>query len=272
LFLTSLAQDPNAATIQLACEANAASYDGSAISGGEIVSLFGQGLGPAAGVGAQVSGMEFPKQLGGVQVTFNGIPGALLYAQDGQVNAIAPWALSQVNPPPAKICVIYNSSTTNCLSTPIASTHPGVFTVDGTFAAALNQDGTLNTAANPAQPGSTVSVFATGLGPISPAAADGAIGGTPLPVNTLPDYVYWTDCTGFVGCQAVPVTVSYAGPAPYEVAGFSQINFVVQNTNETEFYGIQPFILQAGGSESMGALIVPGSNGFYVHVAGEPAP
>lgn len=36
------------------------------------------------------------------------------------------------------------------------------------------------------------SIFATGSGLISPATADGAIVGTPLPVDTLPGFVYWS--------------------------------------------------------------------------------
>jgi len=204
-------------------------------------------------------------------VTFNGTPGALLYAQDGQVNAIAPWVLQNQASTTVDICVIYNESTTNCLTVPMGIVHPGVFTVDGAYAAALNQDGTLNTAANPAQPGSIVSVFATGLGPISPAADDGAIVGTPLPVDTLPDYVYWVECPGLFGCVAQEFAVKYAGPAPFGVAGLSQVNFVVESTFVQNF-GTAPYILQAGGSASMGALIVPGSNGFFVHVAGVPEP
>jgi uncharacterized protein (TIGR03437 family) len=41
---------------------------------------------------------------------------------------------------------------------------PGIFTVDGTRAAALNQDFTLNTPENPAAPGSVVQLFLTGQG------------------------------------------------------------------------------------------------------------
>ena len=139
---------------------------------------------------------------------------------------------------------------------------------DNTYAAALNQDGTLNTAENPAQVGSTVSVFATGLGPILPAAADGAIVGQPLPVNVLPDGVYWIENTGFIGSIALSTSVSYGGPAPFDVAGVSQVNFVVQNTAQGIGY-VSPYVLQAGEPMSVGALITPGSNGFFVHTAGQ---
>jgi hypothetical protein len=56
--LTSLSQNSKAQPVQLACAGNAASYtntSGGGIAGGEIVSLFGAGLGPAAGTQPQVS-------------------------------------------------------------------------------------------------------------------------------------------------------------------------------------------------------------------------
>lgn len=265
LFLTSLSPNANAPVVQLACIGNAASYDSSGISGGEIVSLFGQGLGPATGTQPQVDlAGGFPSQLAGVQVTFNGIPGPLLYVQDAQINAIAPWSLPATGT--VSICVVYNGVTTNCIARPAVSEHPGVFTVDGTYAVALNQDGSINSAANPAQIGSTVSIFATGLGPLSPAQPDGAIVGMPLPVNVLADDVYYLDDTMFIGVIAVGAQVSYAGPAPFEVAGFSQVNFVAGDNSGP--YGPFPYILQAGGTPSEGAIIEPGSNGFLVHIAG----
>ena len=86
----------------------------------------------------------------------------------------------------SQVCVAYNGVKTNCLSWPVVEAAPAVFTVDGVYAAALNQDGTINSADNPAAPGSIVSIFATGLGPISPAQADGTLVGFPLPNNVLP--------------------------------------------------------------------------------------
>jgi uncharacterized protein (TIGR03437 family) len=269
LFLTNFAQTPTAPVVQLACVANAASYDSAGISPGELVSLFGQDIGPATGAQSQVESAAFPKQVAGVQVTFNGTPSPLLYVRNDQINAIAPWAL--VPGATVNVCVVYNGTATNCIARTVLNQHPGVFTSDGLFAAAVNQDGSLNTASNPAQVGSTVAIFATGLGPIDPAQPDGAIVGFPLPSNTLADSVYWLYDTFMIGSIALSTTVSYGGPAPLEVAGVSQVNFVVQNTSQNMAGSsfVAPFILQAGGPVSMGVLIQPGSNAFRVHVAGE---
>jgi uncharacterized protein (TIGR03437 family) len=272
LFLTTLSQNPNAPVVQLACVANAASYDGTAMSGGEIVSLFGQGLGPASGTEPQVN-MEtgFPKQLAGVQVTFNGTPGPLLYVQNNQINAIAPWALQNQTGQTVNVCLIYDGSATNCITRPVVQQHPGVFTVDGVYAAALNQDGSINSASNPAK--GLVSIFATGLGPIRPALPDGAIVGLPLPVNVLQDGIYWAAIFGFAGTEVSYTPVTYGGPAPYEVAGVSQVNFVLTNTYYQpvpgELQGPAPYTLQAGGPEVSGPITgtspPPGSNTFQIH-------
>jgi len=268
VFVTSLTQNATAPVVPLACVANAASYDSAGISGGEIVSLFGNGLGPAAGTQPESVSNGYPKQLAGVQVTFNGIASPLMYVQNGQINAIAPWALQAGQN--ANVCVVYNGASTNCITRPVLNAHPGVFTLDGVHAAALNHDGSFNSASNPAPVGSIVSVFATGLGPISPAQPDGSFIGVPLPVNTLPDYVYWLESTFLIGEVAATTTVGYAGPAPFEVAGMSQINFVAQNTTQ-QYVGQAPFYLQAGGQMPVGGIFGgPGvSNGFLVYVAGQ---
>jgi uncharacterized protein (TIGR03437 family) len=107
----------------------------------------------------------------------------------------------------------------------------------------VNQDGTINSVSNPALTGSYVTVHATGLGPIEPAQPDGGIVGLPLPANVLPvtlTSVMTGHPTLWLGPTSWPVTVQYAGPAPFEVAGVSQINFVV---NE---YGGWPISLAVG--------------------------
>jgi uncharacterized protein (TIGR03437 family) len=205
--------------------------------------------------------------LAGVQVTFNGTPGPLLYVQNNQINAIAPWVLQDQIGMTVNVCVLYDGAATNCVTRPVVEEHPGVFTVDGVYAAALNQDGSINSATNPAT--GLVSIFATGLGPISPALPDGAIVGLPLPVNVLQDGVYWVANIGFAGSIANYTTVEYGGPAPYEVAGLSQVNFLTTATDyNLGFAGIPegpaPYVLQAGGSMN-GGSIVPGSNSFFVH-------
>jgi uncharacterized protein (TIGR03437 family) len=228
LALIQFSPNLNAQTVQLACVGNAANYDSTAISGGEMVSLFGQGLGPATGASPTVNMQTgSPAELAGVRVTFNGTPGPLLYVQDGQINAIAPWSITSGQT--VEICVSYSGATTNCITRTAVDAHPGVFMLNGSTLV-VNQDGSINSTSHPAPVGSIVTVYATGLGPITPAQPDGAIVGLPLPANVLPVTLTW-ELQGFpilwLGPTSAPITVQYAGPAPFEVAGVSQINFVV---------------------------------------------
>lgn len=77
--------------------------------------------------------------------------------------------------------------------------------------------------------GRIASVFATGLGPITPAQEDGTIVGLPLPTNRTPFRAYLAagSATGFA---YAPLDTPYAGLAPYEAAGVSQIHFTVTNS------------------------------------------
>jgi uncharacterized protein (TIGR03437 family) len=155
------------------------------------------------------------------------------------------------------VCVAYNGVKTNCLSWPVVQSAPAVFTVDGVYAAALNQDGSINTADNPAAPGSIVSIFATGLGAISPAQADGSLVGLPLPNNVLPVGVEAQWATGVPFHPGIAsFDVTYAGPAPFLVAGVSQINFkIVQYpTNLGQIFLVEPSGL---------------GQGFQVYLAGQ---
>ena len=63
----------------------------------------------------------------------------------------------------------------------VGATAPGVYTAKG-YAIAQHTDYSLVSPSNPAHPGDTLLVYMTGLGDVSPATADGAVG--PVPVST----------------------------------------------------------------------------------------
>jgi uncharacterized protein (TIGR03437 family) len=190
-----------------------------------------------------------------VQVTLNGTPAPLLWVQDGQINLVTPWSLTPGQN--AQVCVTYSDVNTNCLTLPVVQATPAVFMVDAQHAAALNQDGSYNSADNPAAPGSYVTVFATGLGPITPSQPDGSLIGLPLPVNTLTFGVEAVVGLGPSGSVEIdtPFYVQYAGPAPYQVAGVSQINFV-----------IVPYISYGSIQLYTGSTFSPG---FSIYLAGQ---
>jgi uncharacterized protein (TIGR03437 family) len=73
---------------------------------------------------------------------------------------------------------------------PVAVTSPGIFSADGTGYGQgyiLNKDGTLNTPANPAAPGDRITIYATGVGPVSFTQCCAV---TEYPVNVYIDTVY----------------------------------------------------------------------------------
>jgi len=104
---------------------------------------------------------------------------------------------------------------------PAAAASPALFTTDGSGkgpVAALNQDGTLNSPANPASVGDVVTVYGTGFGVTTPISQDGVT----ADVNLL-------NIASLVSVTVAGKTaqVSYAGSAPGLISGVSQVNFQV---------------------------------------------
>jgi uncharacterized protein (TIGR03437 family) len=225
---------PAASKIALSCIGNAASFANVPLAPNEIVSLFGAALGPdQPATGQPDANGLYPFQLGGTEVTFDSIPAPLLYVNEGQVNLVTPQSLQGKTT--THVCAAVNQLALNCMDLPVQAAEPGVFasnTVEAgyagyiPYAAVLNQNGTLNSANNPAPAGSVISLFATGLGALTPSPADGAITTPPLPTQQLKIQVlfYWSTSDGFYPLSA---TIRYAGPAPYEIEGLAQINVEV---------------------------------------------
>jgi uncharacterized protein (TIGR03437 family) len=223
------------------------------ISPGAFVSFYGNALGPTQGAGtAFASPGILSTTLGGVTVTFDGIPAPLVYAGATQINAIAPFEISGQS---STSVTIRNSSGFSATFTlPVLPATPFLFNAPGTidglpaaYAAALNQDGTINSASNPAQAGTIVTLFANGAGVFNPPLQDGAVVGSAAAGPVLPVTVY-PDNTGF----NTPLSILYAGPAPGQVAGILQINCQLPAGKVTS-----QLILQIGGYQN-------GSVGIYV--------
>jgi hypothetical protein len=74
---------------------NAASFLPGAVAPGEIVTLFGQGIGPAELVQLEVSpDGSVSRSLGGVRVLFDGVESPMIFAWSGQLSAVAPYQLA----------------------------------------------------------------------------------------------------------------------------------------------------------------------------------
>ena len=145
--------------------------------------------------------------LAGVSVTFDGIPAPLLSVQAQKVVLIVPFGITDRTQ--TTIQAATNGAVSNAIRVPVSPTAVELLAV-------LNQDGTPHSSSNPAAPGSVVTVYAAGLGQTNPPGVDGSTNGT----GTLK-----TPIT--VSIQGYNAQMLYAGPAPGQVAGVSQINFLV---------------------------------------------
>lgn len=175
--------------------ANAASFElNTGLFPGALVSLFG-----------------FDLAASGIQVQFGGFPAPLLYASATQINLQVPFELSPYGAP------LQVSLPAGNLSVPVNFSQAlGIFTTDGVHAAALNQDGSANSASNPAAAGSIVSLFGTGADWQLLGLQDGAVATAPLQLFQF---------QAFGG--PFPLPIQYAGAAPGLLDGVFQINVVI---------------------------------------------
>ncbi len=221
---------------------NVASGLGGAVAPGELVSIFGSGLGPEAGA----SSASLVKGLGGVRVYFDELEAYLTQTSDQQVTASVPFGVSgrtSVN-----VRLDAGNAHSNTVTVPIVSAAPGIFTSGSAKtgqAVAVNQDGGMNSAAAPASKGSVIAFWATGQGLVAPAGVEGADpSGPPYPRPLLPVSVS-------IGGVTVPESdVEFAGMV-YAVV--MQVNVRIPKTAAS---GEQPLLLGIGGAVSQGGVTI----------------
>jgi len=189
------------------------------VAPGEIITVYGEGLDNTT------------------RLLFDGIAAPILYVSSGQINAVVPF---EVGPPVTTLTLITATQTFGQGRMNVYPVVPALFTADGSGkgqAAVLNQDGSINSPSNPAPRGSTISVFMTGAGAMTPRQPDGSV--TP----TMPP---------FPNVQLSVVSrigqVTYAGAAPGLVAGAVQVN--VQILPNLGMTGSVPLVLYVGGYAS----------------------
>ncbi len=236
---------------------NAASYqagnitqqDGTSLSGGSIISIFGQNL---AYTPQTATVVPLPTLLGGTSVTVGGIAAPLFFVSPGQINAQMPSFWLQSMGPPGLVV-----STTAGMSDPYLFGPPnygaiGIFTKDSIGCgqgAVLNvhSDGTVsvNSPSNSVSPGDYVSVYATGLGTVFNQPPDGAPAQSTPPLATADmgaglkiDLVYQ---------PSPPGSYYWAGRAP-GLIGVDQVNEVIPD-NAREGCAV-PLQLEGYGSAS----------------------
>lgn len=191
------------------------------ISPGEIVTLFGTGLGPATLVSSTLGpDGKFPTSLAGTSVTIAGVPAPIIYTSSTLVSAVIPYAVSGLTS--ADVYVTYQDQKSVVSTVQVAPTAPGIFTLDSTgsgAALAVNvSNGKVNTASNPVRVGDFLILYATGEGQTAPGGIDGQPAASPAPVPTH---------TVTATVNGIPAVLNYTGGAPGFIAGVMQVNLQI---------------------------------------------
>jgi len=220
---------------------NAASY-GAAIAPGQMVDVWGTGMGPTslAGLTLDSKGMV-DTSVAGVRILFDGIPAPLVYVSAKQCAAVVPY-FGAYNPT-THVQVEYQGVRSAPLVVPVSATAPGLFTANASGTgqgSILNQDNTVNSVANPAGRGSVVILWGTGEGLTDPPGVDGR-----LAVDVLPAPL----AAVAVDIGGLPATVQYAGAAPGMMPGVMQIN--AQMSPNVQAGSAVPVHITVGGVTSL---------------------
>ncbi len=220
---------PTGSLPSIAAIANGASNQTGAVAGGEIVVVYGSGLGPAQLVAASASGAAPPQQLNGVTVLVNGTPASLIYVSAGQLSAIIPTGATGAN---AQVVVQYQGLSSAPVAVPLTVASPALFTANSSGsgqALAVNADGSANVASHPAAQGSVLTLFVNGV--VSQFLA-GALSAT------------------IEGQQATIIGSAAAPSAPGVTAVQVQVPFGVQGN------AAAPVTVQVGGASSPAGVTV----------------
>ncbi len=195
---------------------NAASYTFEALAPGSIIALFGNAITRAEPKTIRLtSPTQVSRELDGLRVLFDGVPAPLIYSDWAQISAVVPYEME--GRATATVQLEQNGELGPRSVIGIADASPALFTAGAVGrgqAAAVNEDGTYNTATSGVPRGSIIILFATGLGATAPRVTTGevptAAAQTVIPVR--------------VSIGGLDSQVLYAGVAPGSIAGLYQLN------------------------------------------------
>jgi uncharacterized protein (TIGR03437 family) len=207
---------------------SSASYVTAPVAVGELVSIFGEGIGPATPASYTISSNYVTQTLSNTSVTIDGKNAAMVYVSSDMVTVQVPYDATVGT---QRNVVVDNNGAHASGKVDIIAAAPAIFTFDGSGvgqAAALTFSMhtsllTLNGAASPLHAGDIAVLYITGEGDyyhgVSP--TNGYV--IPASLNPLPQLSPLPVVT--IGGAAA--TVQYAGPLPGGMLGVLQINAVV---------------------------------------------
>ncbi|HEY3738859.1 MAG TPA: IPT/TIG domain-containing protein, partial [Bryobacteraceae bacterium] len=209
---------------------NAASTIAGSIAPGEIVTMYGQGIGPLTSYPMQSTIIPgyVDTTVAGYSVTIDSVPSPILFLSQNMVTVQVPYEVTQgANKP----IVITNGISLAAGTATIALDAPGLFSLDGSGAgqaAAMNysattQTYTLNGTKTAAAAGDTVIFYETGEGAYAASIATPTGYLVPTTLTPIPQMNPLPSVT--IGGQQA--TVTYAGPSTGSLLGILQISAIV---------------------------------------------
>ena len=202
------------------------------VAPGSFAAIIGQGLSSATLTAPTTT---WPLELGGVTVAVGGQPAPLYDVSPTQINFQVPRTIA---PGQATVVVRVSAASSAPVTFAVAAAAPGMLVFGSNQGVAARVDGSIVTPQNPANPGSLVTLYLTGIGPVDNPAADGApTQSSPLARASLPH-------SAAIGGR--PAAVSFLGLTPGFV-GLAQANLTVPDDLPPGNHGI---VLTVGGNRS----------------------
>jgi minor extracellular serine protease Vpr len=192
---------------------------GTPVAPGSYISIFGTGLSDFTDSAPSAT---LPLAIDFAHVSFDvpsagiSVPGHLSYVSPTQVNVQVPWELQGQSS--AQVKVTIDLSPGNVVTLPLATYSPAFFETSPGVIAATDANGNTISASNPALRGSTVQLYANGLGPVTnqPQTGDPASSSPLSETQSMPVVM--------IGGISAPVMFSGLAPG---YCGLYQLNVTV---------------------------------------------
>jgi uncharacterized protein (TIGR03437 family) len=256
---------------------NAFSGDQNAVVVGGLYTLTGTGFQPPAIDLGFTPAANLSSELGGVKVLFDGVPASILEVAPGRVIVATPEKLidpSRGSAPPnfTSVRISYNGSLSSPVWMPVSASVPGLLTTGGLTPSSIsadgyvqNQDGTLNSATNPAAVGSTIKLFATGMGATTHPVIPGSVAQSTSISPNVPVYASWQQFAP--GPPTAPLTVeSIPGYLSSVFQVLTQVPASALTNGQSVGNGVTRFPVYLMFRQAIDSVPPPASNQVRIYV------
>jgi uncharacterized protein (TIGR03437 family) len=218
------AQNPGPPQYSTGSIVHGATFTDGPFAGNTFISIFGEHLAWSTRrvTQADIRANRLPTALGGVQVLIGPTLAYLVFVSPTQVNALVSSDLTDGD---FAVRVLRDSWAGPEATIGVRSAAPGLFMLEDGYPVVTRPDGTLVDQNQPARPGSIVTLWATGLGPTTPAVQPGELPRGAAMISRLDELEVRLN-----GILVDGSHILYAGAAP-GFAGLYQINLLLpENT------------------------------------------